>query len=509
MPINQDEDIHLKLENTKTLQFATLAAALGAAGVWLALPEHHAQFLGACLGLGAMGILVYAPAGLMIPFYFTYLMFEGSLKVLLSYHPIVHVGSDLVLIGVFIRLFNRKLRDAGSDALRPDTRARLSVVVRCLLVFWLWVFVQFLNPSALGILPSLAGLKLYVMPALAFFSIAFLLNEHEVERLPYFIFCLGIVQALAALTDWLAGPHLLASLSANYTRAAFDFLKGYPYRPFGTTNLPGAPSIWMFHTFVGALLVRHASTGRGWKIAFFAFLPLCFATLIVCQVRLALIRTVIALVGGLALTGKRAAFHVLLVAAVVSAGWILLAPKASPESIVTKAVLGERLAQAISRVRTLENLTTWKTARSGQWAVDELFRRASVTWYGGGLSRVGAASTPWKSRLLDDKQYGAGFSFADNLYLAIFSELGIGGLLAFLLLSGAIVCQLAGSGHYAGRLAMLHCTVMLLSGYASEGVLYQPDASFFWSYAAIGFRLAAKSAPFASLAVEGREAAIC
>jgi hypothetical protein len=471
-----------------------LPLAVGICGICLALPGLSSGTLGGALACAAVAILLYVPASALMPLYFSYLLFEGAFKIWSGYNPIVHVGSDLLLIAVFVRLLNRKLR--GLAAVQPEeaARRRLAIVANALIVFWLWVLLQFVNPWGLGLLPSLAGLKVYVVPILTFFAIGFLSTDEEAKRLPYVILVLGIFEAVVTLVDWGIGPQLLVALFPRYAKIAADFLKGFPYRPFGTTYLPGAPAVWMAHATIAAVLVRHLNgseltPSRRWRLALVIFFPLCFGALIACQVRVLFARCLLAIAGGIAMESRRRAFQVFLFLCVAVPCWSLLAPDVRPGDIEAKSGLSERVGQAFARLRTLEQTSTWRTARGGTWAIEEFRRRAGQTWNGAGLSRVGAASTPWLDMAKKEAKFGKSLAFADNVYLAIFTELGIGGLLAFLLVAGVLVSQLGFSGSYAGRIAFLSCVMMLAAGYGSEGILYQPDASFFWAYAALGLRL--------------------
>jgi len=67
----------------------------------------------------------------------------------------------------------------------------------------------------------------------------------------------------------------------------------------------------------------------------------------------------------------------------------------------------------------------------------------------------------------------------------LFTEVGLGGLLAWMLLVGGIIVLLLLRKTREGRLVALCCAVYLVVGFASEGILYQPDAAFFWLYVCV------------------------
>jgi hypothetical protein len=148
----------------------------------------------------------------------------------------------------------------------------------------------------------------------------------------------------------------------------------------------------------------------------------------------------------------------------------------------------ERFETALSRINTLRSKDAYANARGGTWALDELFRRASVTFFGIGLSRTGAASALWADVIQRDPVFGPHWSFADNLSLALFTELGVFGLMAYVSLFGTVFILLFRRKNSISTLVAFYVLVIFVSGYASEGSLYQPEASLFWTFVGIGFR---------------------
>jgi len=435
--------------------------------------------------------LFLTPSAALIHLYLTYLMFEGTFKIFSNYHPIIHVGSDILLIFVFTRLWIRH-RSEGFKHL-AQTRTQLYTIISFLALFWIWVLAQFFNPWGLGIVPSLAGLKVYFTPMLIFFTVAFFLKEDEIRTIPFYVLTLGLIQIAFALADWIIGPTLLANLHPRYASFLVKFM-GETYRPFGTTAVPGAPSVWMYHTLVGALAVAYflrlpKKKGKGpsqwWYVPLVCYLPLAFTVLIACQVRVILVRFVVmALIGGF-FAGKR--FSAALIAISIPLA-LLFSFQQNPEKInqqPQQEVLN-RVGAAVARARSLENPETWLKAREGAW--EGMKWVARYTTMGIGLSRVGASAGPWKERISADQHFGKDFSFADSLPRALFTEIGLGGLVAYALLMMVLLAQLVGTRHYLGYIVAANCFIMILAGYGSEGILYQPDASFFWLYSALAIR---------------------
>jgi len=431
--------------------------------------------------------------GRLFSAYMAYLLIEGALKIFSNYNPVVHVGSDLLLMLLFIRLLGRRSQMMQVHPAPDFSQVRL--VVPYLMLFWIWVGVQFLNPWGLGLLPSLAALKIYVMPMLVFFAVAFLLSDRELENIPFFILCLGLAEAIVATIDGALGDGYLPTLHPRYIATMSDRFVGMLYRPFGTTSLPGAPSVWMTHCLIAALLTLHglnnnmrlSNLAKLWrKTIATLFFPFAIATLILCQGRTMLLRFGLLTALGVILSGNKKAIAALAIIgtpAVLS--FPLLDGLARDGTLAPADAL--RVLQITSRFTSLGSGDTWTTAREG--ALGAMLRLSEATNLGIGLSRVGAASSLWGAKIADDPVFGDDWSFADNLYRCLFTEVGIAGLSAYLLLLVAIVVLCLRRGTFAGRLIAVNCLVFCLAGFGSEGVLYQPDAAFFWLYAAWALRL--------------------
>jgi hypothetical protein len=139
---------------------------------------------------------VLVPTGALFPFYLLYLLFEGAVKILSNYNPVLHVGSDILLLATFWRLYQRKNNQPDIAKVDESTSRDLRVAVVFFALFWVWVAVQFFNPVGIGLLPSIASLKLHLMPYLCFFTVCFLLSEREVETIAYWILGLVFFEAI-------------------------------------------------------------------------------------------------------------------------------------------------------------------------------------------------------------------------------------------------------------------------------------------------------------------------
>ncbi len=477
-----------------------LAGSLCVAQAMIQASSVAFVIVGILVAVAGLAFLLLPPGGLF-PLYFLYLILEGAIKILSNYNPILHVGSDLFLLAIFWRLYQRQKNDPNIAKLNDKHLGDLKILLVAFAIYWTWVAIQFINPVSLGILPSLAGLKLHLLPYLCFFIVCFYLEEKEVRRLAPWILGLVTCEAAFALFDWTQGVAFLGRMSSRYVFTYYNFLPGLPYRPFGTTSLPGAPSVWMAHGTVAFFLVwyfqkekekqsskKYNQLAERWWWAV-AFIPLALMTLIICQVRSVFMRTALLMLVGIALQGRR---HLISVVFAVGA-FVLwnqtLAPTRQLPNGVRQVTVAQRFEGALLRLKTLRSAETFKKARGGFWAVEEMGRRGSVTMAGIGLSRISAASALWVDRIKADPLFGEKWIFADNLFLALFTEIGLGGLIAHLGLMFTVIFLLMRKRSLPAKLIAFYALLILLGSYASEGILYQPEASLFWTYVGMGIRL--------------------
>lgn len=456
-----------------------------------------ALIAGACV---FAGVLMAMPAEKLIVFYFVYLMFEGAIKIWTNYNPVAQVGSDLVLIFALFRMLHASAMRAEKIFIGKQTKARLNAVTNALIAFWFWVFIQFFNPWGLGLLPSLASLKVYAVPTFAFLAVGYCMKDAEIKSLIKVICILALAEALFTTVDWSLGETVLPSLHWRYAEFTAR-LAGLPYRPFGTTAIAGAPGVWMFHSLAAFLFLlstrkntvapersKRGFSGKAWNIALVVYPSIAVFVLLVCQIRVIMVRFLVVGFLGLMVLGRKyliASILCLVIPAVIFFG------RGTASSVtVAQSLLApdSALTRTLARASTLEDPETYLKARGGGIAMLEILNRARTTLAGIGLSRTGAASIPWHERMKREPFFGDAWTFTENLYLSVFTELGLGGLIAYLVLMAVLLWQLFNARTEIGAIALINCAIILLSGYASEGILYQPDASFFWLYAAIGLR---------------------
>lgn len=440
-------------------------------------------------------LLVVLPIEISVWILFLYLGLEGGAKVLSRYHPLVHVAVDLLLLMlvarvIFTSIWNRR----GLPQKKPPLTLLLAVHLG-------WFFVVFFNPFALGFLASLAGAKLYVIPPLLFFFGYYLLNSaarFEFYLLPLAIAMVGHV--ITGLYQAAIGPKSVLDLSPVYGQVLKRF-EGYPFRPFGLTNLPGGPAVQSY--LVGSFLLYLSFFSRNWLSRFLALALLLGITLLLlfCQVKSALIKFIVGLlmvlVVAISLRGqgwsRRKLFLPLLL--VLLSGSFLI-PK------LTGMFLSATKENPKALEKSLEAFDLKVMTRARKGALERFNTYVEMAPLGAGLSRIGPAVTRFQEQISRDRYFSDTIFFADNFWVQVVIDLGIPGvvILTLILLYSlrqsyfAIRAQADPRSKLLIASAVASIIGIVMGLYGAESILYNPEAAFFWFFLGGIFR--ATSADF-------------
>jgi hypothetical protein len=419
---------------------------------------------------------------------FVFLCFEGMAKLMTNYNPMVHVGADILILTLTARWFLVfLLRRQSLPALRPPLMPLFAA-------HFCWFAIQFANPYSLGLIPSLAATKLYVtMLFLYWFGFYLATSAAEVRKFMAVWVLICTIQAVTSLYQARVGPASVLSLSPLYA-AALDKFGTFAFRPFGTTNQPGGPSVPIFLAM--PIVVFFLVRSRTWLARAFliALIPAAIAALAFCQVRSAILKTMIGVSGFLVLGFRHAAPQTrkrILALVPVAAAALFVALPAITGSWVSER---EENQAAINRSLSLFDIDTAKRARSG--AAERITTFAAQVPLGAGLSRTGAAAGKFWDLIVADPYFPQGF-FADNFWAAVIAEMGIPGaailtaLLFGVLIRGLRSLRRMRDPELTAQGAVIVASLgMIVAGlWGAEGVLYNPEASFFWFFSGVLMRL--------------------
>ncbi len=180
-----------------------------------------------------------------MPEIFTLFFLEGQGRIIWGYagwaRIIFDLTTGLALLKIFIR--NKKLID-------------LNKVPRPLMILFglhiLWYIIELFNLNGLSIFAAIAASKIYIFPMLFFLGMVqsnFSVLDKKFKTSLFFFFLLLILEmSLNFYQVTLKQNHLLA-ISPHYYKAMKDgIFTDTLFRPFATTQLPGALAAFLFLT---------------------------------------------------------------------------------------------------------------------------------------------------------------------------------------------------------------------------------------------------------------------
>jgi hypothetical protein len=424
-----------------------------------------------------------------------YLAVEGFLKLLSNYHPLVHVGLDVVVLafagtlvlGAVIR------RGAGLPRL-PWTWL--------ILLYVLWIGLQVFNPHSAGLLVSLASFKIHLtMIPLYFITAALLPSVHEVRRFLAALVLIALVPFVMALGQYALGPQSVLDLSPRFWQNISYF---HEWRPFGTSAVPGGASVFAYLAAPIALVLL-VSPGEGTRHRALAVLGIAGAAgaFIVSGVRQTFLGCVLAILTMVALgltRGRGRGLAALGVVVVLGFG-SYVAVETFLQPMATENIERDPRAPDIWRERdvterllTLGSAETYLTARANP--INGIVRRIRSYPFGAGLGRTGSAYSALQSRLTADPtsaRISRDVAFSDNFFSDMVVEAGVPGMvmLTTLLLGmlvGAVKLALRARepavATTAAALAGFYASVVMMS-WGSQPLLSNPITAYFWVFSGL------------------------
>lgn len=439
--------------------------------------------------LGILGsVILVVPARWAMVVSFFYLSFEGMAKILTNYNPVIHVGMDLLLVVLCVRWFFAYLTRKQKF---PDMLPPLTVLFALHLI---WFFIAFANPFSLGLIPSLASWKVYgSMTVLYFIGYYLSISAGTVRKFMAAWIVLTLIQCALSLYQGAVGPQSVTSLHPGYAGVLMRY-QGYAFRPFGGSAVPGTPAIFVF--MIAPFLIYFLLTAKSaWtRLILLAVVPACVLTLMLCQIRSALLKAMIG-VSLFIILNLRDSSVKARKRAVLSLGAAATVLALALPYLTTHWIdqAGDN-AQAIERTLSLFEYDKISGARRG--AFDRILHSIQVAPLGLGLSRTGAAAGKFVDLIAKDPFYNQSF-FTDNFWALTIVDLGIPGSLILT----TILIMLVWRGYRSSRTMVspelrmiataLVCTLIAsIAGlWGAEGVLYNPEMVFFWFFAGALMRL--------------------
>lgn len=421
--------------------------------------------------------------------FFAYLSVEGLLKLLTDYHPVVHIGADIVLwivIGVW-----------GARAIL-NRRARLPRVPMFTLVFFYvaWVVLLALSPYTASLFVGVASWKVHLSMVPLYFIGFLVASDPDAPR--RFMRAITVVWCAAfAVTaiQYMSGPGGFLDLGDPYMARLAQF---HEWRPFGTTALPGGEAVYAFLAlpFALALILRGDYSFRDpWILATLVGSLVVFFISGVRQVFLGSLVVVLTMVGLQLVRGRGRAAGAFVALLLVGVGsYIIVREYVLPQAERSlEAATGIpdiwRERTAFERFETLLEVETYAKARRG--GVGMIWDRVTAFPFGAGLGRTGSAAAALRGELTRDplgKMIQDRYGFQDNFFAAMLVETGLPGtflLTAILLGVGALAARLSRrTAHPAdsalGGLTAGFAVAFLVMSWGSQPLMANPTQAVFW-----------------------------
>ena len=365
-----------------------------------------------------------------------YLNVEGFFKLLSNYNRVVHVGMDIVVLGV-----------AAMWVADAVVRRRAGIAelpwMRLILFYALWVVLQVLSPMSPGFIPTVASFKLHLtMIALYFMTAAVIRKREDVVWLFAALVAVALLPYAVALVQYALGPRSVVDLSPRFALG----LRGYhEWRPFGTSAGPGGTSVVAFLvTPLAVALLIISNAGRRTRLLAALSVALAVGVFFVSGVRNVFLGCLLALLVMILLVGIRQRARGLVAIAIVSLLGLgaytgvqaILRPMATQALLTDPDVPGMWRQNSITdRLGTLRDPRVFLTARPG--GLKAIYVRAVHYPFGTGLGRIGPGAAALQGIMGTDPEYdriARELGYTENFFAVMIQEVGLPGVVMLTIL---------------------------------------------------------------------------
>lgn len=433
----------------------------------------------------------------ILPIILTLYFIEGQGRIIWEYASWSRIIFDALVFLSIIKIFIVKRKIINLQSVPAPYVLLISL-------HFLWYAVEFSNLYSVSYFAVMAATKLYIYPILFFLGLAqtnFDVYEKNFQKtLNFFILLLLMELALSFFQFSVKETHIL-KISPYYYKAMTDgVFAGKLYRPFGTTQLPGAISSFLFLT-VGFLFLKAES-----KLGYFFRIILIAAsgfTIILCQVRSAFVKFLLVIIiiylGELIFYRFRAKSFIGLILIFI----ILLFGNQYVTS--NQASTGDESVDYIrDRIGSLAEVNKIKGSRL---TTDQFMKIVSLKLsenpLGLGPGLTGPSGSMSKDELVGNRFINAGMTWtSDNILIALVIDFGFGAIfyiLVILYIPAYFIRFLViyfQKKNYKSYKILLVCfssiLAIIIGNWGAIGITYNPESFAFWFFTAIGFSTIAK-----------------
>ena len=407
-----------------------------------------------------------------IKLFFCYLSIEGLLKMITNYHPVVHIGADILLLLICLNWFFATVIIGFREA-----KFRKAPLTMPIIFFVLWILIEIVNPYAISLYASVASFKVHIT-MIPFYFFAYFFIDSKEQIIKYWNLFLGICFMVCtfAIVEYILGPKSLTWISSTYVQKAERF-HGFLYRPFSTTALAGGGSIFAHIAAPFAISSLFFKNSVFKRILIVLLLFFATMTLFISQVRQLFLASLIVLIISFILMRSylsKAVFNIIIISVIG-----LFAFQVTLDYAMKRTLIMERFA-------TLLNVKTYKTARAG--GMEKMLDVAFNYPLGAGMSRTGSAASKFKKDIEKDRTISPLFGMVDNYFAAMMIETGIPGtaLITFIFLYFIIKGFQIQKSMKDKELKVIAITLFAFMGslffmsFGSQPITANPYQSLFW-----------------------------
>lgn len=453
----------------------------------LPLLKYHYLFH---LGLTFFAVLMF-DLPVIFPVVLTMLFVEGQGRIIWEYQSWARVIFDSLILIAIVKVFITRKKILNLKITPP-------LMAILFLLHFGWYCIEFFNVYSSTYFSALSSTKIYIYPFFLFF--AFSQSDFQVEskRFDKSIIILAFILALEVALNYFQFQQkeaFLIQISAYYSKLIKnDAFAGIRFRPFATSFIPGALSMYLYLT-VGFLFFKKLN----WKKNFFRMILIAASihALILCQVRSALIKYLLVII--FIQLGQM--FYVRLKSKMTLLGFfmiiiLLFGIQLTPERTAVNTK-DEGFNYALERILTLTDPGKLKVTRLNLREFGEsLVSNFSQYPLGLGPGSSGAAANAGQEDAQDKRIHPVIWS-GDNLYISLFLDFGFGAIFYIaLVLYIPIHFFRFLIVFYKKKLeqdyqTLLICfsaiAVIVIGNWGFLGLPYNPESFFFWFFAALGF----------------------
>ena len=416
---------------------------------------------------------------------------EGQGRILWDYQPFFRVAFDLLVGLAIVKTYvsKRKIETLGWLP---------APLLGLVALHFFWYVVEIFNPDSIGYVAPLAATKIYIFPFIFFMMLrqnkdSF--GEREIGSLCILLMCLITLESLLSLYQLQGLDEFMLAITPTYSAAMKgDVFTNQDFRPFGTTFLPGAVSVYLFLSS-GFLFLKKDFSKR-YVTLLLLVIALISVTLLLSQVRSAALKFSVVLLGSVAalfFTSPRTRLE-----KGVTLVQLTLASTALIGALAFFLGTGDviDLSRGLDRWRTVTSYEKFKSGRAGpEIAALVVRQRLEKFPLGIGPGLTGAASSVSRDLMDQDPVYDRNtFWGYDNLFLSLIVEFGYGFIFYTLLIISLPLLIFKRFVHvyrqglvYEARVtlvAFIQTSVIVLGNWGAIGLPYNPESFFFWLWTA-------------------------